>query len=161
MRFLIYGIFLAGWLTMWIWIYTCHIKKACCPGRFAQEMPAQMQEPEMNLPIAFVQMRTEPVTGAGFAFFRDSLIARLDSGKVLEITGLFTESEDQSIGADRAVAVLDILASQLDDHRYTLRSREVRQSTILEGDGNYLAAYEVKILSQKRRMDSIVADESH
>lgn len=120
-----------------------------------------MQQPELNLPIAFVEMRSEPITGGGFAFFRDSIIARLDSGKVLEITGLFTESESQSVGADRAVAVLDILASQLADHRYALRSREVRQSSILEGDGKYLAAYEVEILSQKRRMDSIAADESH
>ncbi len=146
---------------MWIWTYTCHIKKACCPGRFAQELPVQMERSDLDVPIAFVEMQSEPITSDGFAFFRDSLIARLDSGKVLEITGLFTESENQSIGAARAVTVLDILASQLEDHRYALRSKEVRQTAIHRSDGKYLAAYEIEILSQKRRMDSIVAGESH
>ena len=159
MRFLIYGIFLAGWCTTWVWTYTCHIKKACCTGRFALEVPSS-EESGLDIPIGFEAFDSKPVTGVSFTYFRDSLIARLDSGKVLEITGFFTDVESPELGADRAVAVLDLIASQLEEHRFALRSRRVGEEDLLVGNLPWLRAYEVKILAPKARMDSLVGSES-
>ena len=30
MRFVIFGVFTVAWFAVCIWVYTCHVKAACC-----------------------------------------------------------------------------------------------------------------------------------
>ena len=88
-------------------------------------------------------------------------MAMLNHRSVLQITGLFTDAENPAVGAERAVAVLDILASQLEAHRYSLRSREAEEEVLITNDGKFLVACEIEILPQRDQMDSIAFRESH
>jgi len=127
MRFVIYGIFLTLWMGMWWWTYTCHIKAACCPNGSVNSETELLTTPEDNRPVLFNWSEAEPIIGAGFVYYRDSVISLLHSDQILQITGRFDEAEEQpeqyeNLGIARASQVLAVMAPQLDTGRYILKS---------------------------------------
>ncbi len=54
MRFVIYGVFLALWMGMWVWTYTCHIKAACCPAGNDHSEIGVMTTPDYNQFLAIM-----------------------------------------------------------------------------------------------------------
>jgi OmpA-OmpF porin, OOP family len=120
-------------LALWIfgsgWYYTCKIKERCFNGSSpGQTETNQIQgNPENNYAVVFDWNSEKPVTGTRFVAWRDSLTALAKSGKIIDFSGLYNQSEKNStketnLGLARATLVR-ALFPDIPDSLFSLTSR--------------------------------------
>lgn len=121
------GLFVLWCVVCQQW-YVCHIKQVCSG---ANPVPAATIPAEDNRPLVFTWSSAEPETRPAWPGFRDSLLAKLADGQLLEIVGLYFKDETApqgiaNIGLARASKIKDnILAEvkQLDPEKIVVTSR--------------------------------------
>lgn len=120
-----------GGSTYW---YVCKIKGFCGDAPQAVTTPTPPEEPkaEITLPklglINFNWSDFNPVTAEGFPKFRDSLLAGLDDGHILEIIGNYFPDEEapegfENMGLARANAIKSLFAEFVDGSKIRVGSK--------------------------------------
>lgn len=122
------GLFLLWCVVCQQW-YVCHIKQKC--GTTTVVNPPPPPPNADNQPLVFAWSSAEPETRPTWPTYRDSILALLTDGKLLEIVGLYTKDESPpegfaNMGLARAAKVKELLmkeVSGLDPERITVTSR--------------------------------------
>jgi len=88
---------------------------------------------KLNLPLAFYWSKKEVVVGDGFKAYKDSVLLTLKDGQILEITGLYRQSEENTsqydnLGLARANEIRKLFA-EIPDNRIKLYGKQVEEKT--------------------------------
>lgn len=89
------GLFVLWCVVCQQW-YVCHIKQVC--GEKAVVEPPPTTPTADNRPIVFSWSSADPETRPNWQSFRDSILANLKEGKLLEIVGLYAKDETAPAG---------------------------------------------------------------
>lgn len=127
-----------GLFAVWCFVchqwYVCHIKQKC---PVTQEVPLPPPPPpaECSQPITFKWKDATPILcDKTFAAFRDSILKALPDGKLLEITGLYSDDEPApqgfaNMGLARGEAVKALFAQFLPAERIVVSSDKIGAPT--------------------------------
>jgi outer membrane protein OmpA-like peptidoglycan-associated protein len=108
-----------GLFVLWCVIcqqwYVCHIKQACGEKIIA---PPPAVDTVDNRPIVFSWQNAQPETRPTWKAYRESLLANLTEGNLLEITGLYFKDEKSpeefpNMGIARAAKVKELLMQEV------------------------------------------------
>jgi outer membrane protein OmpA-like peptidoglycan-associated protein len=123
------GLFVLWCVVCQKW-YVCHIKQVCSDESPVHAATAPVAED--NRPLVFTWSSAEPETRRpAWPSFRDSLLAKLADGQLLEVTGLYFKDETPpkgfaNIGLARASKIKDDIlgeVQQLDPEKIVVTSR--------------------------------------
>lgn len=132
----------AVWCVVCQQWYVCGIKQACATAVGQSTLPTistPVSDPSksnaVELPIAFRWQSAEPLLGASYQQYRDSIIRALGEEDVLQITALHYDAENASTDTltysmERARALKKLFAEKLPAHRIKLM-----QKTVYSEDG--------------------------
>ena len=150
MRFIVYFVFLAGWIGLWWWTYVYHIK-AC--GDDSGSVPGVKVEYAQNtlIPLSFKWSDPTPILSDHFAQWRDSVIGALGKDQILEITGISYRDETpvetiSDLGTQRAKAIKHVFGAKLPDARMLERA-DIGEITADIKNKNFLG-YRLRALTQ-------------
>lgn len=112
--------------------YVCHIKQVCGDKTEVTPPPPPTAD---NRPIVFSWSSAEPETRSSWPSYRDSIMALLTDGKLLEIVGLYSKDETApegftNMGLARAAKVKERLLAEvsgIDPEKVTVTSRQVNE----------------------------------
>ncbi len=119
MRFIVYTVFLSGWMFMWWWTYVYHIKD-CGVNTGHSLVIVQDAEDKFQYPISFKWSDPTPVLATRFDTWRDSIVRSLDDDQILLITGLAYRDEtgnSMTLGERRATAIAQLLEQDIPENR--------------------------------------------
>ncbi len=122
-----------GAFVVWCFIchpwYVCKIKNACPTDGETTEVAADdaATAPD-DRPLVFNWANPEAITRAGFEAYRDSLLAGLPEGHILDIIGLYSEGEAApegfpNMGLARANNIKALFSAFLPEERMVVSSR--------------------------------------
>lgn len=125
-----------GLLFIWGYMchqrYVCHIKQACpendAPAAVVDSTAASTEDAPDFRPLVFNWSDATAVTRDGFPSYRDSILASLPEGNILEIVGHYFEKETSpedfsNMGMARASAFKAFLGNSLADDRILVSSQ--------------------------------------
>lgn len=109
--------------------YVCHIKQKCGEPEPVVVAPPAEPAPD-NRPLVFNWSDPTTVTRDSWGAYRDSTLANLGEGQILEIVGLYSKDEPApegfpNMGMARAAKIKDLLADYLSDEQVLMVSRLV------------------------------------
>ncbi|MEL7021952.1 MAG: OmpA family protein, partial [Bacteroidota bacterium] len=113
--------------------YVCGIKQACAQGA-AAATPSSVQSSKSlkptALPIAFRWQSAQPLLGANYTTYRDSILSLLKNNQVLRITAHYHTNENNgtdsiTYGMERALAVRDLFLERLPAERLQLAEKKI------------------------------------
>ncbi len=127
---------LLGWILFCNW-WACNKLASCDTDNTAVTTNVDATTPTNTDIIKFDASANTPITGAGWATFRDSLANLIKGGKRLEITGYYTASETnntkfENLGIARADTIRQLFMSQvqgLSAGRFNLRGEQKPDNT--------------------------------
>ncbi|MEK7256644.1 MAG: OmpA family protein [Bacteroidota bacterium] len=124
-----------GLFAVWCFVshqwYVCHIKQKCPVTQVTPPPPPDTTTAECTEPITFKWSDPTPILcDKNFEAYRDSILKALPEGKLLEITGLYSEGEAApqgfaNMGLARGEAVKALLAKFLPPERIVVSSEQV------------------------------------
>jgi len=123
------GLFVLWCVVCQQW-YVCHIKHVCGEKVVVQPPPSPTAD---NRPIVFSWSSAEPETRPNWQTYRDSILAQLTDGKLLEIVGLYSKDEAPpsgftNMGLARAAKIKERLLAEvpgIDPEKIAVTSRLV------------------------------------
>lgn len=151
-------------LALWIfgsgWYYTCKIKDRCYNGSSPGQ--TEVNPLQSGYLLLFDWESDKPLTGTGFPVWRDSLMALVKSGNVLQLSGLFSSSEtNQTIEKDLGLARAKMVRSLFPDIPDSLISlTSMEDNGLTPADGNPVPALlaEIKVAETVEAPEAIASD---
>lgn len=109
-------------------LWSCCIQEECVNKDATTEVAAVTPPATPAYRLAFNWGKDEPVSGAGFEAYRDSLLALINDGKVLRIEGRYYPGEAapegyENMGLARAAKIAALFKPPLDDSQLELSSK--------------------------------------
>lgn len=142
--------------------YVCHIKQVCGDKTIVESPPPTTD----NRPIVFSWSSADPETRTTWQAYRDSILAKLTEGKLLEIVGLYSKDEAApdgytNMGLARAAKIKERLLAEvpkLNPELIAVTSRLVNEPPDARTGKFAAAAFNIKDKAKEDTVEIVEVD---